>query len=293
MDWDDLRFLLALRDEGSASSAARKLEVDKATVTRRVNQLEQALGVRLLVRRSSGWRPTAAGERAAGIAHSMAQQVRSLSSAFADQQGAPRTQVSVTAPHWFCAELLVPNLSQLIDSSPWLDVSVAATSRVLSLPERHADVAVRNTRPDQGDFVVRKAGDLGSAIYASRAYAKSHPVPHSPEGWLAQRFIGYPNRITYVPGFRWFDELGAAARANLRTDDAKALTEALKAGLGIGIVPCFLGDREPNLVRYTAEIHREKIWLCSPAELATTRGVRLTLAFVADIFRKHAAALGG
>src|SRR4029079_617068 len=164
-----------------------------------------------------------------------------------------RTAVSMTAPHWFCSELLLPALPRLVEEAPWLDVSIAATSRVLSLAQREADVAVRNARPEQGDFVVRKAGELGSALYASRAYAKRQPFPRTPKGWAAHRIVGYPDRVTYVPGFRWFDELAGGAKAIVRTDDAKALTEALKAGLGVGVVPCFLGDRERALVRFSDE----------------------------------------
>ena len=293
LDWDDLRFLLAVSESGSATSAARKLGVDKATVARRVGGLERDLGVRLLVRRASGWRPTAAGDRAATAAREIERRVGDLRSSFAGEHGAPRTVVSVTAPHWFCSELLVPALPALVADAPWLDLSVAATSRVLDLAQREADVAVRNSRPDQGDFVVRQAGDLGSALYASRAYAKAHPAPAKREAWTGLRVVGYPDRLTYLPGFRWFEELSGDAAGIVRTDDAKALASALEAGLGVGILPCFLGDRSKELVKYTDDVHREKIWLVSPSELAGTRAVKLTLSFVAGVFRSHGRALAG
>ena len=224
-DWDDLRYLLAIAEHGSATAAARRLGVDKATVARRVGGLEESLGVRLLVRRASGWRPTAAGLRAATTARAMARLARELEASFADEQGAPRTVVSVTAPHWFCAELLLPALPALLAEAPWLDVSVAATSRVLDLAQREADVAIRNARPEGGELVVRRAGELGSAIFASKAYARRNAPPSAREGWSRHRLVGYPDRITYVPGFRWFDDLAGEAGGVLRTDDAKALTE--------------------------------------------------------------------
>jgi len=293
LDWDDLRFLLAIRESGSASAAARKLGVDKATVARRVSNLEQELGVRLLLRRASGWRPTSAGERAVRVGREMDRRLSELRSDFASELGSPRTSVSITAPHWFCAELLLPALPKLLDEGPWLDVSIAATSRVLNLSEREADVALRNSRPQQGDFVLRRAGELGSALYVSKAYAKKHTVPERREDWARHRLVGYPDRLSYVPGFRWFDELAPDAAGIVRTDDAQALTEALKAGLGAGVVPCFLGDREPGLVRFRPEVERETIWLVSPAEAAGTRAVRLCSAFIAGVFRFHARALVG
>jgi DNA-binding transcriptional LysR family regulator len=293
LDWDDLRFLLAVRESGSASAAARKLGVDKATVARRVTSLEAELGVRLLMRRASGWQPTAAGERAAHTAREIERSIGELRSDYASEHGSPRTPVTVTAPHWFCTELLLPALPKLIAEGPWLDVSIAATSRVLNLPQREADVALRNTRPEHGEFVIRRAGELGSAIYASKAYAKQHEKPGKREDWARHRVVGYPDRVTYVPGFRWFDEAATQSAGIVRTDDAKALTEALKAGLGIGVIPCFLGDRQRDLVRFRDELHRETIWLVSPVEASGTRAVKLTSAFVATIFRDNAGALGG
>jgi DNA-binding transcriptional LysR family regulator len=293
IDWDDLRFLLAIRESGSASSAARKLGVDKATVARRVSGLETELGVRLLVRRASGWRTTAAGERAASLAKDVSRRVLELRSEFAGVAGAPRTTVSVTAPHWFCSELLLPALPGLLEEAPWLDVVVAATSRVLSMAQRDADVALRNSRPEQGDFVVRKAGELGSALYAARAYAKKHRFPSSRSGWSQLRLVAYPERVTYVPGFRWLEELAPETAGIVRTDDARALAVALKAGLGVGVIPCFIGDREQSLVRFGQERHTENIWLVSQSELAATRAVKLTMSFIASIFAKHRAALVG
>jgi len=291
--WDDFRFLLAIRDSGSASAAARLLGVDKATVARRVASLEQDLGVRLLSRRASGWQATAAGERAARTAREIERRITELCADYAGEHGSPRTPVAVTAPHWFCTELLLPALPKLLEQGPWLDVSIAATSRVLNLPQREADVALRNTRPEHGEFVVRRAGELGSALYASKAYAKKQGAPTNREAWLCHRVVGYVDRVTYVPGFRWFEEAVAGAAGIVRIDDAKALTEALVAGIGVGVVPCFLGDRERDLVRFTEELHRETIWLVSPAEAAATRAVRMTSAFVAGVFRDQALVLGG
>ncbi len=206
VEWDDLRFLLAICECGSASSAGRKLAVDKATVVRRVSRLEEVLGVRLLVRKASGWSPTPAGRLTAGAARRIHGEIGALRSEFSDVKGAPRTQISVTAPHWFCSELLLPEVPRLIVGAPWIDLTVAATSRVLDLAQREADVAVRNSRPERGDFVVRRAGELGSTLYASRAYARKSPRSTAPPDWASHRFVGYADRLTYVPAFAWLDE---------------------------------------------------------------------------------------
>jgi DNA-binding transcriptional LysR family regulator len=293
VEWDDLRFLLAVCECGSASSAARKLTVDKATVVRRVSRLEQVLGVRLLIRKASGWSPTPAGRLTAAAARRINGEIIAVRSEFSDAQGAPRTQVSVTAPHWFCSELLLPELPRLIRDAPWIDLTVAATSRVLDLAQREADVAVRNSRPEVGDFVVRRAGELGSTLYASRAYAKKHPRSTAPPGWSSHRFVGYADRLTYVPAFAWLDEAAGSGAGVTRADDAGTIRSAITAGLGVGVLPCVLGDRAPELVRFGEEVSREGIWLVSPNEAAGTRAVKLALSFVADVFKRNARALAG
>jgi DNA-binding transcriptional LysR family regulator len=293
VDWDDLRFLLAIESGGSATSAARKLGVDKATVARRVTRLEQSLGVRLLTRKASGWTPTTAGLRAASAAREIERRIATLGADFAGRHGAPRTTVSITAPHWFCTEVLFPVLGELTAQAPWMDLTAVATSRVLNLAQREADVALRNSRPDQGDFIARRAGELGSALYASRAYVRRARPPRNDEDWSDHRLVGYADRITYLPGFRWLEEKAGSAAGITRTDDAKALCAAIRAGSGVGVVPCFLGDREPDLVRFLPEVQRETIWLVSPSELAGTRAVKLTLGFVASLFKRNATELAG
>jgi DNA-binding transcriptional LysR family regulator len=293
LEWDDLRFLLAVCDAGSASAAARKLSVDKATVVRRVGRLEQVLGVRLLLRKASGWTPTPAGRLTAAAARRVNGEVTSLSSEFSGAEGAPRTTVSVTAPHWFCAELLLPDLPRLTRDAPWIDLTVAATSRVLDLAQREADVAVRNRRPEQGDFVVRRVGELGSTLYASSGYAKKHPRPEASSPWSGHRFVGYPDRISYVPGFAWLDEVVASGAGITRADDANSILSAVRAGVGVGVLPCVLGDRDRALVRFGEEVRAETIWLASPTEAAGTRAVKVVLGFVADVFKRNARVLAG
>jgi len=105
--------------------------------------------------------------------------------------------------------------------------------------------------------------------------------------------VGYPDRLSYVPGFAWLDEALSAHIPPLRVDDAYAITAALGAGAGLGVIPCFLGDRDNSLVRVAGEAHIETIWLVAPIELARTRAVRKVMAFVADAFAANAKELRG
>jgi DNA-binding transcriptional LysR family regulator len=293
IDWDDLRVFLAVCADGSVTAAARTLRVDKATVVRRVDRLEQNLGIRLLVRKASGWTPTVLGVRTAAAARSMSGALGALTSQLAGQPGVPRTTVTLTAPHWFCSELLLPASSELVREAPWIDLTIAATSRVLDLPQREADLAIRNVRPAHGELIVRRAGELGSAMYASRQLARRRADDGQDVDFTELRLVGYVDRVTYVPGFAWLEQAVGHARGITRLDDAQAICVALAAGLGVGVVPCFLGDRAKALARFGETVERETIWLVSPAELAGTRAVKVVSRFVLELFRRHADALRG
>ena len=290
-EWSDLRSFLAVCDAGSASAAARQLKIDKTTVSRRVSALERALGVRLIVRRADGWRPTRAGDRVAQAARTIDRETKALVTDLVGKHGTPRTTVFVTAPHWFCRRLLVPAVSSLLEQAPWLDLVLGGGSRILNLAQREADVAVRNRRPAEGTFIVRRGGELGSALYATSAYVGTRG-PLEAGCSEGHTLIGFPDRISYVPEFEWLDRAASNATRVFRADDSEALFEAIRAGVGAGVIPCLIGDSEPTLKRLSP-VHRETIWLLSPIEVAATRAVKLTLSFLVDIFRRNARALAG
>jgi DNA-binding transcriptional LysR family regulator len=291
-DWDDLRYLVAVADRGSASAAARALGVDKGTVSRRIGALEHAVGARLFDRKASGWTTTAAGRKVLAAARRMDGDVAALLVELGGLTETARVGVRLTAPQWFCSEVLLPRIAAFQGAERWIDLNLSARSRIADLAEREAEVGLRNIRPPRGEYVVRKAGELGSALYASRKWLASRPPLLSREDVLGQRMVGYPDRITYVPGFDWLDA-ALGGRAPLRVDDAFAIAAALRAGAGVGVIPCFLGDRDPALTRVTGEVHVESIWLVAPIELARTRAVRKVSRFVADAFAANAKALRG
>lgn len=292
LDWDDLRFLRAVGLAGSVSAAARALAVDKATVSRRIAGLEHALGLRLLDRRASGWRFTAVGARVAALAEGFDLQLAGLVADLAGQ-GALRAKVRFSAPQWFCNAVLLPHLRELRARSPWLDLDINPSSQVLNLAERETEVALRNLRPPKGEFVIRRAGELGSAFYASRRFVSEFGPLNDAKGLSGLAVVSNPDKLTYLPEFAWFNAMQDRLGPILRVGDAESMMQAVAGDLGVAVLPCLLGERHPDLVRLFPAVARETIWLVTPLGMGKTRAVHAVLDFVAQIFKRNAAALGG
>lgn len=292
IDWDDLRFLRAVGQSGSVSAAARVMAVDKATVSRRIAGLEHALGMRVLDRRASGWRFTAAGARFAALAEGFEGQLAELAADLAGEGGL-RARVRFSAPQWFCNSVLLPHLRELRAKAAWLDLDINPTSRVLNLAERETEVALRNLLPAKGEYVIRRAGELGSAFYASRRFVAERGPFDDVKAWDGVAVVGHPDKLTYLPEFDWFNAMQGRWGPILRVGDAETMVQAVAGDLGVAVLPCLLGERHPGLQRLFPPVARQTIWLVAPIDVGRTRPVHLVLDFVAGIFRRNATALAG
>lgn len=285
MDWNDLRFVLAVQRGASLTAAARVMGVDKATVGRRIGALEGSLGIRLFERRAKGLALTARGSRVVATAERMSTEVAALTADLAHETGLTRVTVRITAPQWFACGLIIPSLAQFQRQFPSIEVILVESSAVLNLAQRDAEVAIRNVKPSQLSMSGRKAGELSSALYGSRAYLTRVGMPAGRAEVLQHRLVAYERTLTFLPGFAW---LGGATERSvaLRVSDTLSLAAAARAGLGLAVLPCFVGDADAELVRVPfAGAEVETIWLVTPTELRKTRAVRTIMDWLADLFR--------
>jgi DNA-binding transcriptional LysR family regulator len=247
MDWNDLRYVLALARDGSLAAAARCLAVDATTVARRLRAAEAALGVRLFYRMPDGaLRPTRSGEAAAAHAERAEAAVIDLLDAVAGSDATPVGTVRVTSVPILVARVLVPAAAALTARHPGLRLELVAEPRDLSLTRREADVAVRLARPvpRSGRAVLAKRiGRLAYAAYAPASW------PAGKEAGLP--WVGYEDGMAHLPQARWLAT--AAAReggaAPVALNDAEAVLRAVSAGLGRSLLPRAVGDGEAGLRR--------------------------------------------
>jgi DNA-binding transcriptional LysR family regulator len=289
--WDDLRYILAVQRHGSLGRAAKALGLNKSTVGRRIAALESELGVTLLQRGPRGQELTAAGEAVTAAADRIERIVNETVGAVGDADRTAKGTVSVTVPAWFAQFLIIPALSGFREAHPGLDVHLVTTDAVLDLGRREVDIGLRNVRPTQQSLIVRKAGAVDFAMYASRDYLARRGTPSDRDDFADHDLIGYRDAVAYVEAFRWTNAL--SARVAFRATDATSMLDAVAAGLGIGVLPCFLAARASDLVCVApvGAPQPEAIWLVTHPDTVGVERIRVVAAWLLALYAEHAATL--
>ena len=274
MDWDDLRFSLAVAETGSLAAAARRLGVNHTTVLRRVNGLESKLGVRLFERLATGYAPTVAGTEAMAVAQTLGATVDTLERRLAGRDLRLSGPLRVTTVDTLAYTILMPHLAAFRLEHPGIGLELVVSSAMANLTRRDADVAIRPAERVPETLVGRRVCAIACAVYGARDSAAS-----------PQRgpWIGLDESLAGTAIARWLrTAVPADAAIACRVDSLLAAREAVRAGMGIALLPCHLGDDEPGLVRLGAaqpEV-RLDLWLLTHQDLRRTARVRAFLEFM-------------
>lgn len=278
LNWNDLRFVLAVSRAESYASAARRLGVNESTVARRIAGAEQRLGVRLFERNLGVIHPTQAGATVVTAAERIELEVQSLETAVAGIDRLAAGSVRVTSVPIIVNHLLVPALPSLLREQPQLQIELVAEPRDLSLTKREADVALRLARPSKEvRAVARRIGQLDYAVYG--------PADPSPE---SLPWITYEDNMADLPQALWIAEQTGSppgAPARLAVNDAEAILQGVKAGLGKSLLPVVIAEREPNLVHIGGDavaLSRE-LWLMVHPELRKLTRIRVVMDWLVSI----------
>lgn len=273
MDWDDLRFVLAVGRAGTLAAAARRLGVNQTTVARRLASAERALGRRLFERTEGTLRPTRAGLAAIARAATIEGDVAAVTNGHAAEDG-PFGTVRLTAVPILVNRILVPAVPALIARHPGLRLELVADRRNASLSRREADIALRLSRP-QADAaaLVRRIGRLDYAAYAP-AGVDATGLP----------WIGYDEASAHLPQARRL--AGATPGAALALNDAEALVHAVAAGLGRTLLPCLAADGAAQLVRCDSAIALSReVWLMTHRDARRQARIEAVIGWCEGLFR--------
>jgi DNA-binding transcriptional LysR family regulator len=273
MDWDDLRFVLALARHRTLSSAAKALGGTHTTVARRLRGIEKALGSRLFDASDAGYTPTAAGQLAIEVAGRTEVEMLALEARVlgGDTKLEGKLRVS-TMDMLFCRFDAV--FKSFLERYPSIELTIGCSDSEVSLMRRESDVALRMTNAPAGNLVGRKVGRVDFAVYASRTLARRV----GPRAAFSQfPWLHWDERL----GARWLDawlaEHAPGARIAMRVDvSSLALREVIAAGIGVHLLACSEGDRDTRLCRIGAiqAVHSRDVWMLTMSELRTSSRVR-------------------
>lgn len=249
LDWDDLRFFLALARHGSLSAAAKALHVSQSTVGRRLTTLEAALAVRLLNRTPDGYVLTLAGTAVREKAERLEAEAMALERDISGRDARLRGLVRVTCAETIGAHILAPSFAHLNASYPDVMIELIPNPRELSLSMREADISVRSRQPEQHDLVLRRIGGIAFGLYATPEYLRDHGQPDLEDGCPGHRLITQIEDTQEMTQVAWLTEMASRATVVLKTSSHEAAVLAAANGGGLACLARFRGDAEPRLIR--------------------------------------------
>ncbi len=285
-EWGDYRFFLALVRAGSLSGAARVLGVDQSTVGRRLAALEGAVGVRLFDRTPDGYVLTAAGESVRADVEALESGFLAVDRRLSGGDARVAGVVRIATTEVFASMYVIPELAALASRHPGLSIELIAGIRPVDLARREADIAVRlGAAPKQPNLVVREIGVARFALYCAASYLARRGQPRLRGGLRGHAIVAYGAEMADVPISRWLQEHAHAADVAFRANTIAAVHEAVTAGLGLGVLPCGVGDR--NLRRVGSAIAgASPVLTVVHEDLARTARVRAVHDFLSDVMRR-------
>jgi DNA-binding transcriptional LysR family regulator len=289
-DWNDLKAFLAVAETGSTLAAAQTLRVSQTTVARRIAALEAATGLNLFERRQAGYALTPVGEAMLGSAAA----VRDAADRFGEAAGASSRDaggtVSLTVMEIFAVTVLPPILRDLRAAHPGIHIHLDTSDEHRDLAAGAADIAIRSSKqPTGAGLVGRRIADNPWTVYCSRDYADRHGIPHSREQLAAHPFIGGGGGV-WEPYQAWLRQYGLEKSVVMEYDTGTGLLAGVRSGMGLTILPGFIADREPDLIRCIPPKKEDTtgLWLLTHERLRQVPRVRLVLDFVAAELTKLA-----
>ncbi len=286
MDWDKLRIFHAVADAGSLTHAGDSLRLSQSAVSRQIRGLEDQLGVTLFHRHARGLILTEQGELLFNATSEMARKLDMAEARIRDSEDHVMGELKVTAATGFGTLWLVPRLNKLYAMYPDLKVNLILEERVLDLPMREADVAIRMKEPSQSDLIRRRLLNIRMRLYATRSYLTDAGRPMSMPDLARHRLICQDPAVPQVAAGKLLVQqlLEQSPRSLLMVNNYFGVLQAVLSDVGIGVLPDYLTADFPELVRVFDDVESGEVpvFLAFPEELRSSRRVIAFRDFVVD-----------
>ncbi|MBV1919243.1 MAG: LysR family transcriptional regulator [Pseudomonadales bacterium] len=286
MNWDDLRFFLALAREGTVSGAGRVLEVKHTTVARRIAGLEEQLGSRLFDRMSSGYAMTQVGENLMPHALGVEELVNAADREVFGMDAELSGSLKLAASYDVFTRLITPKLHLFTDKYPRIELELVSSTGLVDLGSRQADIALRLSPKPPEQLIGRKIVPLSHGVYASETYLEKRVEQELEQKGDAEQLILWGHEKT-MP--EWVVDHFPNARVFARASEIMTMLDAVKNNLGLARMPCYVADAEPTLRRIDVSLTPSDwgVWVLSHADLRSTARVRASREFLIDIIEQQ------
>lgn len=268
-NWDDTRIFLAIARAGTLSGAAEALDMGIATISRRLDRLEQSLAIPLFSRHQSGYRLTDDGEALLERAEALEYAGLTFGET-AKLQGNVAGLVRLATSDNLASHVILPSLTKLLNRYPDLRLELHSGVQSVNLHRRDADLAIRMVKPDAGNLTLKRLGTVGFGVYGAKKYLEdlgSLPLDEA-------QYVTWTDAHQHLPAARWVTRKLRGRPCRLEANTLVAQVSAVAAGLGLGVLPHFMA-RENGLHCVTADIGADQaLWLVMHSDLAGSRRVR-------------------
>ncbi len=267
MNWDDLKLFLAVARTSSISGGAKLLNIQHSTVSRRLRKLETKLGARLLERKNTGYELTAAGIQVKQAADRMESEVLHMDGVVLNKDSILSGSLKVSAINNMASTVLMPVFASFSRANPQIELSISVSNLDISLSQRQADIAIRLTNTPTDTLIGKRLVTVASTIYGSRDYLKQHNDKGGEPKWIGVECCMFHKS--------WTRHSCKEQTHNFISDDTLLTLSAIREGLGISYLPCFMGDVDPQLQRYCNPdpSHNLGLWILIHPDLKRTARV--------------------
>ena len=290
MDWNDLRYFLAVAREGSTLASGRALRVSQTTIARRIAALERALGVPLFERRQAGYALTPAGEQLLDKAAAVESSADAFSQAAAAYGRDLTGTVRITTEEIYAQTLLAPVLRELHERHPDILIELDTSQQIVDLGSGAADIALRSSSSTQlAGLVGRQLAIDDWTLYCSRDYARRNGAPTRLEDLKKHPIVGGGGGGLWRHYQAWLQSLGLESQVAMHHATSTGLLSAVRSGFGIAVLPCVCADSDPELIRCIEPRteHGRVLWLLTHERVRHAPRVRAVIDFLYDRLSRH------
>ncbi|MCP4186912.1 MAG: LysR family transcriptional regulator [Gammaproteobacteria bacterium] len=294
-DWNDLRFFLELSRQGKLVRAASRLHVDHTTVSRRITALEKQLDVRLFDKSPRGYQLTDAGLRLLPMAEEIEARSNRLYQDIAGKDARLSGTVRVSVPEALGSQVIAPRIAEFRQLHPDIEIELVAETRRISLSKREADIAINLARPESGRLIAWKLVDYQLKLYGEQDYLQTHTPINSIDDLTQHAFVSYIDDLIEMPELRFFESTIKNANVVFRSTNVSAQFNAILNGTGLGLVHCFMAQRQSKLQLILPEkicVDRS-YWLLVHEDLRHVARVDAVCGFLTQVLRENRSLMMG